>query len=78
MSSWKQQQISPVVAWVTIIVVVAIAAFTIWRYTGSPGRKGMTEEQRRQMEQMFGNQPPGPGTRAPSPGAPAPTAPSTR
>jgi len=80
-SSWKQQQISPVVAWVIIVVVVAIAAFAIWRYTGSPGRKGMTEEQKRQMEQMFGNKAPGPG-QIPAPGAPggapAPTAPAPR
>ncbi|GIV16269.1 MAG: hypothetical protein KatS3mg022_1704 [Armatimonadota bacterium] len=77
MSSWKQKQVSPVVAWVIIIVVVVVAAAVIWRYTGSPGRKGLTEEQRKQLEQMFGNQPPGPG-RAPSQGAPAPTAPPTR
>ncbi|MDW8320502.1 MAG: archaellin/type IV pilin N-terminal domain-containing protein [Armatimonadota bacterium] len=71
MSSWKQKQVSPVVAWVIIIAVVVVAAAVIWRYTGSPGRRGMTEEQRRQMEQMFGNQAPAPG-RTPSPNAPAP------
>jgi flagellar biosynthesis/type III secretory pathway M-ring protein FliF/YscJ len=77
-SSWKQKQVSPVVAWVIIVVVVVIAAAVIWRYTGGPGRsRGLTEEQRKQLEQMFGNQPPGPA-RAPSQGAPAPTAPPTR
>lgn len=71
MSSWKQKQVSPVVAWVVIIVVVVVAAAVIWRYTGGPGRRGMTEEQRRQMEQMFGNQAPAPG-RMSSPGSAAP------
>jgi flagellar biosynthesis/type III secretory pathway M-ring protein FliF/YscJ len=71
-STWKQKQVSPVVAWVIIIAVIFVAVVTIWRYTGSPGRRGLTEEQRRQLEQMFGNQPPGPGN------LPAQNAPTAR
>jgi len=78
-SSWKQKQVSPVVAWVIILVVVVIAAAAIWRYTSGPGRsRGLTEEQRKQLEQMFGGgKAPGPGA-APTQGAPAPSAPAPR
>ncbi|MEJ5251676.1 MAG: hypothetical protein HPY54_00155 [Chthonomonadetes bacterium] len=79
MSSWKQKEVSPVVAWVIIIVIVVIAAAAIWRYTGGPGRsRGLTEEQRKQLEQMFGGgKAPGPGG-APRQGAPAPAPPAPR
>lgn len=67
-SSWKQQQVSPVVAWVIIIAVVVVAAFVIFRYTGGPGRRGLTEEQRQQLEQRFGDG--APAQQSPAPGVP--------
>ncbi len=57
-----KKEVSPVVAWVIIAIIVVVAGFFVWRYTGAGGRgSGMTPEMRANMSKMFGNKAPGGG-----------------
>lgn len=57
----KKQRISPFVAMVIILVVIAIAGVLIYRYSGPPAHSGMTPEMAKQLNKMFGNGAPGSG-----------------
>ena len=57
-----KSEVSPVVVWVIIAIVVVVAGLLIWRYTGSGARgSGMTPKMKANMQKMFGNKAPGGG-----------------